>query len=285
MIAFPYFGGKSGHAQALLSLFPEQAYRGHYVEPFAGSAAILLAKEPSQLETINDLDNDVVNFFWVLREKPKEFLRLLQLTPWSREEFNQARTPAKRLSKLEKARRFYTRVRQGFNALPRMRSNGWKYSICPELRSQNPPETWQAHLADLERVAQRLAYVQIENRPALKILESYDRKNTFFYIDPPYVLSTRSRASSHNQNLAYVHEMEDRDHEELAEVLNGLTASVMISGYQGPLYNKLFSDWRRVDLPSRVISSSKVSRTESVWLNYDPPAQQLALNLEGTELA
>lgn len=268
MIAFPYFGGKSQIAKELIALFPEH---GHYVEPFGGSASVLINKAPSKIETYNDLDSDVVCFFRCLRNSPEQLLRLIQLTPWSREEFYLARVPSESDSDLEKARKFYVRIRQGFNAIPRLRSNGWKYSICAEARSTSPAHTWQDAVESLEFIAKRFSKVQIENAAAMDVIQRLDRPETFFYIDPPYVLSARSLKSSHNQNLAYVHEMEDSDHEYLAEVLGNLKGKILLSGYNSDLYQTLFKGWNCINFKSRAISSSKAKRTETVWLNYDPP--------------
>lgn len=268
MIAFPYYGGKVAYADRIVSMIPEH---GHYIEPFGGSASVLLNKVPSRIETYNDLDNDVVTFFRVLRETPQDLIRALELTPWSRTEFNLARFLTNEISDLERARRFYVRVRQGFNAIPRLRSNGWKYSIDASARSQSCTDTWQRHLHDLELVAKRFLSVQIECSNGLDLIKRMDRDDTFFYIDPPYVLSSRSLKSSRNQNLAYVHEMEDSDHELLAEVLGNCKGKILLSGYSSDLYKTLFKDWNCIHFKSRAINSSKAKRTETVWLNYDPP--------------
>lgn len=276
MIAFPYFGGKNRWAQQIIALFPEH---GHYIEPFGGSAAILLNKAPSQIETYNDLDSDVATFFKVLREQPEDLLRALQLTPWSREEFNLSRS-GELVDPLEQARRFYIRIRQGFNALPRLHSNGWKHSILASARSQNCPETWLASLDSLELVAQRFLTIQIENRPALEIIHAYDHEDCFMYLDPPYVLSARSAKSSHNQNLAYTHEMEDADHRALAAALQNIKSKCMVSGYRCELYDELFKDWLAIDFEAKRINSSKAFRTETVWLNYEPSVMQQSLGIQ-----
>ena len=88
-IAFGWYGGKFNHLAWLLPLLPEAR---HYCEPFAGSAALLLNCAPSPVETYNDTDGAVVNFFRVLRDDWPELQRLIALTPFSREEFHLAIT-------------------------------------------------------------------------------------------------------------------------------------------------------------------------------------------------
>src|SRR3954447_21547454 len=98
-IAFGWYGGKFNHLPWLLPRLPE-AY--HYCEPFAGSAAVLLNRSPSSVETYNDIDGEVYNFFCVLRDQGAELQRVIALTPFSREEFYRALTADGRdVSKLE----------------------------------------------------------------------------------------------------------------------------------------------------------------------------------------
>ena len=104
-IAFGWYGGKFNHLDWLLPLLPKSH---HYCEPFSGSASVLLNREPSPVETYNDIDGEVVNFFRVLRDQNAELERAIALTPFSREEFHKAIVGSMRgVSDLERARRFY----------------------------------------------------------------------------------------------------------------------------------------------------------------------------------
>jgi hypothetical protein len=101
-IAFGWYGGKFNHLNWLLPLLP---YTHHYCEPFGGSAAVLLNRQPSPVETYNDIDGEVVNFFRVLRDQTDELMKTIALTPFSRKEFALAVSrPAKDLPDLERAR-------------------------------------------------------------------------------------------------------------------------------------------------------------------------------------
>ena len=103
-IVFGWYGGKFSHLEWLLPLLPEAH---HYCEPFAGSGAVLINRAPAPVETYNDIDGDVVNFFRVLREDPEGLSRQISLTPFSREEFYIAVSPVENgLPALERARRF-----------------------------------------------------------------------------------------------------------------------------------------------------------------------------------
>jgi DNA adenine methylase len=123
-IVFGWYGGKFSHLDWLLPLLPECH---HYCEPFGGSAAVLLNREPSPVETYNDIDGDVVNFFRVLRDRPDELIRAIALTPFSREEFYKAiYGSTKGITDLERARRYLCPCTSGQN---RACTNGYSWSL------------------------------------------------------------------------------------------------------------------------------------------------------------
>lgn len=256
MIAFPYFGSKASLAEFIISLFPQHT---HYIEPFGGSGAVLLNKPSSSIETYNDLDRDVVTFFKVLREQPDELAYQIRYTPYSRDEYNLAKSDEP-ISDLERARRFYVKIRQGFNATTRTYT-GWRREVKAS-RGVACSKSWQNSLPDVQALAVRLGQVQIENRDAHSLIQECDSPGALFYIDPPYVLKTRK------YKRAYAHEMSDRQHDILAKLLNGLQGKVILSGYNCELYEDLYSSWKRIDIPV-TLRSSKGQRVESLWLNYD----------------
>lgn len=180
-IVFGWYGGKFSHLDWLLPLLP---YTDQYCEPFAGSAAVLLNRTPSKVETYNDIDGDVVNFFQVARDRPEELTRAIALTPFSREEFYRAiHASAVGVSKLERSRRFYVRARQARTGLAQTATLG-RWANCKNT-SRAGMSRWLGGVEALPEIAERLARVQIENRPALDIVKIYDDKNTLFYCDPP----------------------------------------------------------------------------------------------------
>jgi len=262
LIAFGWYGGKFNHLNWLL---PQLAACRHYCEPFGGSAAVLLNRAPAPIETYNDLDNEVVNFFRVLREQKAQLIEAIALTPFSREEFYYAcRPPEFPISRLERARRFFVRARQVRTGLAQTASLG-RWANCKDTSRSGMSgvvSRWLGSVAMLPEVVERLLRVQIENRPAVEIIELYDGPDTLFYCDPPYPHETRGDAK------AYGFEMSDSEHERFAEVLLGIKGRAAVSGYDGPLYSRLFEKWRRIEAPARKCHSIKKLRREILWLNY-----------------
>jgi len=137
---------------------------------------------------------------------------------------------------------------------------------------------WLGAVEDLPLIATRLLRVQIENRPAADVIRLYDSKDTLFYCDPPYVHETRG------DSKAYEHEMTDRQHHDLADVLNSVKSRVALSNYDCPLMDKLYREpkWRKFKSAERTIHSTKGKRSEVLWTNYDPSDLTSTLRLSFT---
>ncbi len=266
LIAFGWYGGKFSHLDWLLPLLPEC---NHYCEPFAGSGAVLFNKAPSPVETYNDLDGEVVNFFKVLRDNKQELLEQIALTPFSREEFGKACIVDSTLSELERARRFYVRARQVRTGLAQTATIG-RWANCKNTSRSGMSGVISRYIGGLEKldfIAERLLRVQIENRPAIEIINLYDDETSLFYCDPPYIHATRG------DSKAYKYEMSDNEHIELANVLNNVKGKVAISNYDCELMNKLYpsSKWHKHLEPYKTIHSTKDKRQEVLWTNYKLP--------------
>lgn len=261
-IAFGWYGGKFSHLDWLLPLLPEAH---HYCEPFAGSAAILLNRPPSPVETYNDIDGEVVNFFRVLRTSREALVEAIGLTPFSREEFYLSlHTNGTKLSDIERARRFFVRARQARTGLAQTASLG-RWANCKQTSRAGMSgvvSRWLGSMEALPDIAERLLRVQIENRPAIDVIKLYDDRRTLFYCDPPYLHSTRG------DSKAYGFEMAEDDHRQLSEVLRCVKAKVAMSGYRNKLMDKLYKGWRRFDAPEKHCHSIKQVRQESLWMNY-----------------
>jgi DNA adenine methylase len=265
LIAFGWYGGKYSHLDWLLPLLPDCH---HYCEPFAGSAAVMLNRKPSPIETYNDLDGEVANFFRVLRDEKDKLVEAIGLTPFSREEFALACEIDPEVEPLERARRFYVRARQVRTGLAQKASIG-RWANCKQTSRAGMSgvvSRWLGAVEALPEIAARLLRVQIENRPAIDVIHLYDSPKTLFYCDPPYVHETRG------DSQAYGHEMTDAEHAHLARVLNSVKGMVAISNYQCDLMDRLYPapKWRKVVSPDRTIHSTKGTRAEVVWTNYDP---------------
>lgn len=260
-IAFGWYGGKFSHLNWLLPLLP---YTHHYCEPFGGSAAVLLNRDPSPVETYNDLDGEVVNFFGVLREHTEELTRAIGLTPFSLEEFASAVSESpEQLSELERARRFFVRARQVRTGLAQTASVGrWAHCrLTSRAGMSGAVSRWLGSIEGLPAIAERLLRVQMENRPAIEVIERYDSEGTLFYCDPPYPHETRG------DSRAYEFEMTSEEHIELGRVLRRVKGQVAISSYRCDLMDELYEGWRRIEAPEKNCHSVKKPRREALWMN------------------
>lgn len=252
-----YFGGKMTLAPAIAALLPDH---DHYVEPFCGSLAVLLAKRPARMETVNDLDGDLVNFWRVLREQPAELARVCALTPHSRTEHLEAYNLGE-ADNIERARRVWIQLTQGRAGV--RSKTGWRHYVSPGGSSAAMPDYLNGYVDRMAPAAERLHAVSLECRPALDLIRSYGRdKQVLLYVDPPYLGSTRSSGR-------YVHEMtDDAAHLELAAALHDVKAAVVLSGYPSPLYDDLYKGWDRHSFAASTgQGGSWESRTEVLWSN------------------
>ncbi len=269
-IAFGWYGGKYSHLDWLLPLLPATV---HYCEPFGGSGAVLINRKPSPVETYNDIDGELVNFFRVLRERKSELLEAIGLTPFSREELRIAvRGETEGVSDLERARRFFVRARQVRTGLAQTASEGrWAHcKLTTRSEMAGAVSRWLGSVEGLSEIAQRLLRVQIENAPALEVIRRFDSPDTLFYCDPPYVHESRS------DTKAYAYEMTDEEHRKLSGALHSVKGKVALSGYHSVLMDELYGDWQYVEAPAKKAHSTntgpdnnKQSRTEVLWVNYE----------------
>ncbi|MBN2207911.1 MAG: DNA adenine methylase [Candidatus Coatesbacteria bacterium] len=261
-IVFGWYGGKFTHLDWLLPCLPRAH---HYCEPFSGSAAVLLNRDPAPVETYNDIDGDVVNFFRVLRDRQDDLVRAIALTPFSREEFHLAiNGGTEDITDLERARRFYIRARQARTGLAQTATLG-RWANCKNTSRSGMSgvvSRWLGGVEALDEIAGRLLRVQIENRPAVEVIRLYDGAETLFYCDPPYLHETRGDSKS------YSFEMDNAQHKELAGVLNRCRAKAAVSGYRCDLMDEWYKGWSRYDAPVRQCHSIKRPRQECLWMNY-----------------
>jgi DNA adenine methylase len=262
LIAFGWYGGKFNHLDWLLPLLPKTL---HFCEPFGGSAAVLINREPSPVETYNDVDGEVVNFFRVLRGHREALIEAIGLTPFSREEFELAISePVDGLTDLERARRFYVRARQVRTGLAQMASSGrWAHCrLTSRAGMAGAVSRWLGAVEALPEIAQRLLRVQIEHDCAKSVIRRYDSDNTLFYCDPPYPHESRGDSN------AYKYELSDEEHVQLSKVLHSVEGKVALSGYRCNLLDSLYGDWTCIEAPAKMAHSIKKPRIEALWVNY-----------------
>lgn len=258
-----YPGSKWNIAPQLVELIPEHH---SYVEPFFGSGAVLFNKPVSDIETVNDLDSDVVNLFRCIQKDSERLARLVMTTPFSREEYErqfEGCTSTLYASNFQRAAGFLIKCWQGHGFRTNGYKVGWKNDVVGREKAY---ALWNWYrLPDwIIDITERLRKVQIENRPALEVIERFNYSQVFMYLDPPYMLGTRS-------GKQYMHEMTDAEHEELLQMILQSRAKIMISGYETDMYNDYLSGWEKRQFSS--CAEHGKPRIETVWMNYKADLQ------------
>jgi DNA adenine methylase len=244
-----YFGGKFRISKKVIEHLPKHEI---YIEPMCGAASVLLRKPPSDIEVINDVHGDVVNFFRVLRDNYEELQNKLKLTPYAREEYYSCKE--KTNCPIEQARRTYVRSWLGIgNSIHK--HNGFQRAVSKKTAVR----AWINHIDGLEIYANRLRSVVIENIDYRQIISKYDRYDSLFYVDPPYLLCTRKGIHK------YLHEWNDEDHEELVEILKTIKGKCVLSGLDNKIYDQL-TGWKKVQIPTRNRCNHIV---EFLWIKGD----------------
>lgn len=274
-----YHGAKWRLAPWIISHFPQHHC---YVEPFGGSAAVLISKEPSAREVYNDKNDEMVNLFNVIRcdvMRP-QLLRLLTMTPYSRTEFEWAKEPSSHnrnghgeikagAPAITEAHKLLVRAQMGFGSAGATRGNtGFR------LDTARTGTSLQALWGELPEVVlmvtERLRNVIIENADAYHIIEQHDRSDTLFYLDPPYMLDTRTNKDSYGK-----FEMSESEHVRLLELTQKSKGMFVISGYDNELYNDTLAGWTKSSRQTAISSrNGSGKRTEVLWISPNCEQQQ-----------
>ncbi len=268
-----WYGAKNKISPKIVSVFPPHRT---YVEPFFGGGSVFFAKPPSKVETVNDMNGDLMNFFRILRDRRqrKHLIELLEATPWAREEYCNALAAmkvGKWTSDVERAWTFIVATRQSRNGVAK-RPSDWSRTVGRTGNGASSRTSMWRNLPERLAVAGlRLKRAQIECGHWSKILNDFDSEDTLAYLDPPYLHSTRNPS---NRN-SYDHEMTDVDHAGLLLRLKQFKGKVVLSGYASSLYDELLSGWHRIEIETTSSASNKANkkhakRTEVLWLNYTP---------------
>ncbi len=253
-----YPGSKWNIAKQIVSMIPEHH---SYIEPFFGSGAVLFNKPISDIETVNDMDSDVTNLFWCIKTDAEHLARIVGTTPFSREIYDKqfdAQAAENYTDEYERAAGFLIKCWQGHGFRTNEYKVGWKNDVVGRERAY-ALWNWYRLPGWVVDIAERLRKVQIENRPALEVIKRFNHDEVFMYIDPPYMLGTRSKKQ-------YKHEMTDADHEQLLKELLQSKAKIMISGYESEMYNDYLRRWNKKAIDS--CAEYGKPRKEIVWMNY-----------------
>lgn len=260
---FGYFGAKHRVANWIIETLPPHSA---WVEAFCGSAAVTLAKKPADIEVINDLDGQVVNLFRVLREQPDDLRRVLQLTPYAREEFEIARSDEVIIDCLERARRFLVATMMTVNGSAGTQHSGFSFSDSYVRGGREARvNRWYQLPERLEQVVERLRSVRIENKDARQIIRQFSsRPATLMYLDPPYLMDRRTRYAVDANEIEF--------HSQLLEESLKADCMIIISGYENELYLDTLTEvngWTKVylDTTTRGTLGKDIQRTEVLWMN------------------
>lgn len=254
-----YPGSKWSLSEWITGFFPQHH---SYLEPFFGSGAVLFNKPQSKIETVNDLDNEVANLFECIKRDPERLAALVYMTPYSRTVFDNA-YKEKATDPYEKAVNFICRCDMGHGFRTNDVNVGFKMDIQGRENAY-AVKHWNLLPELIMQCAVRLKQVQIENKPALGVIERFNHSNVLIYCDPPYMLDTR-------HGKQYKCEMTDKDHEELLETLRAHKGPVILSGYHSKLYDDVLYDWHVEEHVNRNMKNREVR--EVLWMNFDPVPQ------------
>ncbi len=248
-----YPGGKWRISDWIIQHLPAHKV---YCEPYFGSGGVFFNKQPSFIETINDISGDIVNLFKVVRERPAELAAALELTLWAREEYVNCYEIVG--DEVECARRTLVRHHQSYGTT-NSNKNAWRNS-----QTQNSPRVaaqWKTLPDAVFEICGRLKDAQIENVDALTLIERYNDPDTLLYLDPPYLLGLRKR------NM-YKYEMTDKQHVELLELIKQSKSKVCLSAYDNELYNEYLKNWYTDE--KKTTAQAGLHRTEKIYMNYQP---------------
>jgi DNA adenine methylase len=257
-------GSKWSIADKIVEIMPKHNI---YLEPFFGSGAVFFNKAPCNTEILNDLDGEIVNLFKVIRDNPGALSNVIELTPYSREEYQESyKRSEKELGPIEKARQFLIRCNMA-RAGMQYYSSSWRHAgpVLGAKTKQRVTGDWNKVPERIIEAAKRLKDAEIENRSAFELIKKYNRKDCLIYVDPPYLLSTR------RQRYYNVEMTENEEHRELLELLKNHLGPVIISGYDSELYEDTLQGWNKKEI--RTNAEQGKQRTEVLWFNYELPKQ------------
>ena len=253
----PYYGGKYYMLDKIMEVVNGIHYTT-FVDVFGGSAKVVLTvianntSHKGAVYVYNDIDSNLVNFFRVLRdtEKLKELIRLLELTPYSREEFYDCRKVIEQddISDVERARCFFVLVVQSFGGKP---GKGWGYNIKETNNGVSKMVSHNASIvSNLSSITELIQKSQIEHSDWKNIVKTYDSDSTLFYLDPPYLMNIRA-----SDTKRYKHELPPEEHQKIFDTILDIHGSVMLSHYECEFYDRLVEHGFEKIVKSVVVSA------------------------------
>ena len=250
-----YYGGKQGMLGDIIPIIPPHKL---YAEPFCGGAAVFFAKEPASIEVISDTNEEVVNFYNVLKTNYEELKNKIELTVHSRQTFDDSKVIYSNphlFNELERAYAFWVQVSFAYGSSP-----GTTMSFSKTQKNATAIRLVNKKNAFLPSMQKRLENCTIENQDALRIIERYDTEDSFFYIDPPYF----------NADMGHYRGYTESNFRDLLECISTIKGKFMLSSYESPLLTSFVEKhgWHQ-KLHDKPLSMSKGKRKiESISTNY-----------------
>jgi len=276
-VPFGWFGSKANMLDVIIPNIPEHK---HYVEPFCGTAIVYLHKAPARINTLNDIDGNIVNFFRVLqdKDKTKDLLRRLRYTPWAKAEYKKAcllLSSNREIDEITMAWAFYVAQYMSMKRSYYSDTQGKNFKYA--FRSGKASETYGSFVNKIRRVVEnalKLRQCQIMNDDGVDVMKRFDHEEAFMFVDPPY-LSTTVRS----KNKIYTTEYNDELHYRLMDFVRYAKSKIMLASYPNELYDQLLEyGWVRIDKTKYISAGHYTSkrrklsrRIESLYLNYQPP--------------
>ncbi len=252
---FSYYGGKQLLAKKIVSLIPEHTT---YVEPFCGGAAVFFAKKPSEVEVLNDTNNELINFYRVIQNDFISLEKEVRISLYSRDLHRKAYVVYNNpdmFNPVKRAWALYILSTQGFGG---MITNTWGY----DRTANKTVKTANNRKASFtEDYAIRLQNVQLESTDALRVINSRDYEKAFHYIDPPYF----------NADMGHYDGYTIEDFEKLLKTLETIQGKFLLSSYPSNILDKYTkkNNWHQIKIEQRVHMSSKNKRKiEVLTANY-----------------
>jgi DNA adenine methylase len=263
--AVKYHGGKYRIRQWILDQLPKHKI---YMEPFGGTASILLNKKPSPIEIYSDCEYSIYNLMKILRDSSENFIKEIQKIKYEKSQYLEMRTiyrsnEFKSLDSLKQAVITYS--------VRRMSRGGLGGTFCWSKRmyagGRIPAEIhgWNTMLKELPKISERLKGVEIIHDDWKSVVQKYDNENAVAYLDPPYPETTRVFKT------AFLKEMTIKEHTEMIKFLRKAKSKILVSSYPSKLYNDLFNGWKCLEKKAANHSSHekiKEKKTECLWVNF-----------------
>jgi DNA adenine methylase len=252
-----YYGGKQRMVSTILPLIPEHEI---YTEAFIGGGAIYWAKPKAQLEVINDLNGELINFYQVMKHQYDELSRLVQATLHSRKQHATAYRiycNSSDFTPVERAWAVWVLSCQGFSGKI---GSSWGYEKSKSTMTRKIQNA--KYRFEVDDLGSRLEHTQIECIDALKVISVRDSVDTFHYVDPPYF----------NSNCGHYSGYSEQDFVNLLELLSGVKGKFLLSSYPSEVLEEFSkrNNWHTLQFKQKVAVSHKAvkNKIEVLTANY-----------------